>query len=82
MKGWENMMDMLGWFSVFGLAIGILGAIFSFSAWKQASKLRKEHELEKKRQSKKIMVVLHYGDNQIELPVCRVVDHFINVDLV
>jgi hypothetical protein len=49
--------------------IGILGGIFAFLAWVQARQIDKKIEQERKRQNKRIKVILCNGMQPLELPI-------------
>ena len=49
--------------------IGILGAVFALSAWIQTRKIREELETERRRQGKRVKVILQCGADRLELPV-------------
>ena len=57
------------WLGYIADVIGILGAIFALNAWIQSRKNAETLKNEKKRQLKKVSVVLTYGGKSIELPV-------------
>ncbi len=57
------------WVSIVADIIGILGGVFAFLAWIQASRLRRDAEQERQRQNARIKVILSYGAKKYELPV-------------
>lgn len=62
-------MSFTSLLSLIADVIGILGAIFALLAWLQARALKQTADEEKKRQNKKVQVVLQHGGKRIELPV-------------
>lgn len=57
------------WVSSVADIIGILGGVFAFLAWIQASRLRRDAKQERQRQNARIKVILTYGGQKYELPV-------------
>ena len=57
------------WMSWIADVIGILGGVFAFFAWRQATRLRKDAESERERQNARIKVILSHGGQTYELPV-------------
>lgn len=49
--------------------LGLFGTIFSLFAWLKANQVQQELEQERKRQNRKIRVVLRNGSDKLELPV-------------
>lgn len=60
---------MPSWIGDIADFIGILGGVFAFFAWWQASRLRKDAEQERQRQNSRIKVILRYGGQTYQLPV-------------
>jgi hypothetical protein len=57
------------WLSFASNVIGVLGGVFAFFAWIQASRLRKDAQRELLRQNAQVKIILEHGDNRYELPV-------------
>ena len=59
----------LEWLGLTADLIGILGAVFALFAWRQARQIREAQMQESSRLNKMVQVVLHHGDQKIELPI-------------
>lgn len=59
----------MNWLSHVADFVVILSAVFALLAWLNASRLRSEIEHEKRRQEKKIKIVLRHGEKALDLPL-------------
>ncbi|HKJ39845.1 MAG TPA: hypothetical protein VJ972_13790 [Anaerolineales bacterium] len=57
------------WLSIASDVIGVLGGMFAFFAWVQASRIRKDVASERQRQDAQIKVILRHGSETYQLPV-------------